>query len=87
MSTTKMKLIWAENIATQLFKAVEDRHLITAGKSEQQLNAEVFKLAYELFGVEKHWHKRIVRSGANTLLPYNDNPPNLVIQEDDILFF
>jgi Xaa-Pro aminopeptidase len=87
MSTTKLKLIWAENIAIQLFKAVEDRNLITEGKTEQQLNAEVFKLASEMFGIEKHWHKRIVRSGANTLLPYNENPPDLVIQEDDILFF
>lgn len=85
--STKTKLLWAENLAIQLFKAVEDRNLITAGKSEQQLNTEVFKLAFELFGVEKHWHKRIVRSGANTLLPYNENPPNLVIQQDDILFF
>jgi Metallopeptidase family M24 len=87
MSTAKTKLLWAENIDIQLFKAVEDRHLIIAGKSEQELNAEVFKLAFELFGIEKHWHKRIVRSGANTLLPYNENPPNLVIEEDDILFF
>ena len=87
MSTTKRKLIWAENLAIQLFKAVEDRHLITAGKSEQQLNTEIFKLASEMFGIEKHWHKRIVRSGVNTLLPYNENPPDLVIQEDDILFF
>ena len=87
MSTTKTKLLWAENVAIQLFKSVEDRNLIAAGKSEQQLNAEVFKLAYELFGIEKHWHKRIVRSGANTLLPYKENPPDLVIQENDILFF
>ncbi len=87
MSTTKTKLVWAENIALQLFKAVEDRHLITAGKSEKQLNTGIFELASELFGIEKHWHKRIIRCGANTLSPYNDNPPNLVIQEDDILFF
>jgi Xaa-Pro aminopeptidase len=87
MSTDKSKLLWAENIAIQLIKAVEDHNLITAGKSEKQLNMEVFKLASELFGIEKHWHKRIVRSGVNTLSPYNDNPPNLVIQEDDILFF
>lgn len=87
MSTIKLKLIWAENIAIQLFKAIEDRQLITAGKTERQLNADVFTLAFELFGIEKHWHKRIVRSGANTLLPYNENPPDLVIQEDDILFF
>lgn len=87
MSTTKTKLIEAENLAIELFRTAESRNLITAGKSEQQLNTEVFKLASELFGIEKHWHKRIVRSGANTLLPYNENPPDLVIQEDDILFF
>lgn len=87
MSTIKIKLLWAENIAIQLFKAIEDRQLIKAGKTEQQLNNDLFALASELFGIEKHWHKRIVRSGANTLLPYNENPPNLVIQEDDILFF
>jgi len=87
MSTTKTKLIEAEHLAIELFKAVESRNLIMPGKSEQQLNAEIFKLAFELFGIEKHWHKRIVRSGANTLLPYKENPPDLVIQEDDILFF
>jgi hypothetical protein len=87
MSSTKMKLIEAENLAIELFNAAESRNLITAGKSEQQLNSEVFELAGELFGIEKHWHKRIVRSGANTLMPYNENPPDLVLQEDDILFF
>jgi len=87
MSTTRIKLIEAENLAIDLFKAVESRNLIVAGKSEQQLNTEVFNLTSELFGIEKHWHKRIVRSGANTLLPYKENPPDLVLQEDDILFF
>ncbi|HEX8332635.1 MAG TPA: M24 family metallopeptidase [Segetibacter sp.] len=87
MTTTKSKLIEAENIALELFKAVETRNLIIAGKTESQLNQEVFKLAKELFGIEKHWHKRIVRSGANTLLPYQENPPNLLLKEDDILFF
>jgi hypothetical protein len=87
MSTTKTKLIWAENIALQLFKAVEDHHLIIPGKSEKQLNKDVFALASDLFGIEKHWHKRIVRSGSNTLMPYNDNPPDLELREDEILFF
>lgn len=40
-----------------------------------------------MFGIEKHWHKRIVRSGENTLFPYNENPPNKILKEDDILFF
>jgi Xaa-Pro aminopeptidase len=87
MSITKAKLIEAQNIAIALFQAVEDRNLITRGKSEKQLNTEVFELAAELFGIEKHWHKRIVRAGPNTLMPYNENPPDLLIRQDDILFF
>jgi methionine aminopeptidase len=86
MSTTKLRLIEAENIASQLFTAIEDRGLIKAGKTENDLNEEVFKLAEVLYGIKKYWHKRIVRSGVNTLAPYDENPPNLIIQEDDILF-
>jgi Xaa-Pro aminopeptidase len=86
MNDTKLKLIEAENIAQQLFYAIEERQLIKPGKSENKLNEEVFKLADELYGIKKYWHKRIVRSGVNTLVPYDDNPPNLTIQEDDILF-
>ncbi len=87
MSIAKSKLMWAQNIAIQLFKAVGDHNLVTPGKSERQLNTEVFELAKEMFGIEKHWHKRIVRAGANTLFPYNENPPDLAIKENDILFF
>ena len=39
-----------------------------------------------MYGISTYWHKRIVRAGRNTLLPYADNPPDLVISEDDILF-
>lgn len=84
--TETMKLLEAEEIANQLFKAVEKNNLIVAGKSEEQLNIEVSKLALEKFGVQKHWHKKIVRSGTNTLSIYSDNPSNRIIQEDDILF-
>ena len=87
MSNTKAKLIEAEKIAEQLFNTIEERKLVKPGKSEKQLNEEIFALAKELFGIEKFWHKRIVRSGPNTLAPYNDNPPDLIIQDDDILFF
>jgi hypothetical protein len=87
MSTLKTKLVEAEIIALKLFETAERQDLIKAGKREQQLNSEIFNLATDLFGIEKHWHKRIVRAGPNTLLPYYENPPDLVIQEDDILFF
>lgn len=86
MTDTKSKLIEAEHIAQQLFHAIEKRQLIKPGKSEKTLNEEIFRLADELYGIKKYWHKRIVRSGVNTLSPYDDNPPDLIIQEDDILF-
>jgi Xaa-Pro dipeptidase len=87
MDTVKSRLVEAEEKAALLFKEIEDRNLIVAGKSEKQLNEEAFLLANEMFGIEKYWHKRIVRSGPNTLQPYNENPPDLTIQENDILFF
>lgn len=80
-------LIEAERKATQLFQEIESRNLIVAGKSEKELNIEIFNLAFDLFGIKKYWHKRIVRSGKNTLLPYAENPENLILQKDDILFF
>ncbi|TCI90568.1 M24 family metallopeptidase [Tenacibaculum sp. M341] len=87
MDTVTSNLIKAEQVALELFNEVEKRNLIVAGKDEKTLNTEIFNVAKELFGIEKHWHKRIVRSGENTLHPYKENPPNKVIQEDDILFF
>lgn len=80
-------LILAEKKAAQLFQEIESRGIVTVGKTEKELNSEVMDLAFELFGIRKYWHKRIVRSGKNTLEPYHGNPPNLTIQEDDILFF
>jgi methionine aminopeptidase len=82
----KEKLLWAEKISGQLFEAIEKNNLIVPGKTERQLNEEVSKLAYEKFGIDNHWHKKIVRTGENTTAIYNDNPPNLTIQKDDILF-
>jgi Xaa-Pro aminopeptidase len=87
LNTTLQNLIEAERKAEILFQAIEDRQLVGAGKTEKQLNEAVFALAHELLGIKKFWHKRIVRAGKNTLLPYHDNPPDLTIQDDDILFF
>lgn len=81
-----IQLIEAEEKALILFKEIENRSLIIKGKTEKELNKEIFNLAFELFGIKKYWHKRIVRAGKNTLLPYKENPDNLTLQKDDILF-
>lgn len=86
MSDNYLKLMEAEGKAQQLFQVIEERGIIAAGKSEKQINTDIFELAKELFGIDKHWHKRIVRAGANTLCPYDDNPPDLIVRKDDILF-
>ena len=82
---TKTKLLKAEKISIQLFDAVEKNNLIIAGKSEAQLSLEVCNIASEKFGIENHWHKKIIRTGKNTLCIYPDNPPDEIIQEDDIV--
>ncbi len=87
METLLQNLIAAEKKADQLFNEAEARGYIIAGQTEKELNTKLYDLAFELFGIKKYWHKRIVRSGVNTLAPYRENPPDLILQEDDILFF
>ena len=86
MNDVKLNLIEAEKKAAHLFNEIENKGLIIPGKSENELNSEIFNLAFELFGIKKYWHKRIIRAGKNTLKPYNENPKNLLIKDDDILF-
>ncbi len=76
----------AQNKAEGLFRAIEERGLIRAGIGEGRLNEDIYELAREMYGITSYWHKRIVRAGRNTLAPYAENPPDLVIGEDDILF-
>ncbi|RZP06267.1 MAG: aminopeptidase, partial [Flavobacteriales bacterium] len=74
MSKDLKELIDAENNAAKLFQEIENMNLISAGKTEKEINDSIYSLAFDLFGIKKYWHKRIVRSGANTLLPYDENP-------------
>lgn len=77
----------AQMKAEALFHAVETSGLIRPGITESSLNADIYAPAKEMYGITTYWHKRIVRAGRNTLLSYAENPPDLIIGEDDILFF
>jgi len=79
-------LLEAQTKAQGLFAEVEARRLIRPGASEKEINESVYSLAEQMYGVTKHWHKRIVRAGRNTLAPYDENPPDLTVTEDDIAF-
>ena len=79
-------LLDAEAKAHALFDEVVTRGLIAPGLSESAVSDAVRDLAADMFGTPRYWHKRIVRAGPNTLLPYNANPPERTLDEDDICF-
>jgi Xaa-Pro dipeptidase len=79
-------LLQAQEKADQLFKQVEARAVIRPNVLESRINQDIYDLAQKMFGISTYWHKRIVRAGTNTLAPYDENPPDLTIGEDDIVF-
>lgn len=60
--------------------------MIRPGVGEQALSGEIARLATDMFGVTRHWHRRIVRAGENTLQPFKEHPPDRAIAEDDIVY-
>ncbi|MGA8502530.1 MAG: M24 family metallopeptidase [Candidatus Sulfotelmatobacter sp.] len=79
-------LLDAQVKAQALFAEIETRDLIRPGANESEMNEGIYALAESMFGISRYWHKRIVRAGRNTLAPYDENPPDLTVGEDDIVF-
>src|SRR5271170_4352878 len=75
-----------ERKALSLFDAIEEAGFVRAGRTEREVERDIFELALSRFGIEKHWHKRVVRAGANTLTTYHDNPPDRIIEPDDTVY-
>ena len=73
-------------MAAKLFDEVTERGLVRVGIGERALADEIRDLAASMFGITRHWHKRIVRSGENTLDTARGNPPDRRIAEDDVVF-
>jgi Xaa-Pro aminopeptidase len=84
--TRAARLLDAQAKAERLFAEIETRGLMAPGAGEGAVSDRIRDLANDLFGTTRHWHKRIVRSGPNTLKPYRENPPDRVIDADDIVF-
>lgn len=76
----------AEARAIQMFAAIEQAGLVRAGVDERQVEDEIRELAASAFGVEKHWHRRIVRSGPNSVTTAGDHPPSRRIEDGDIVY-
>jgi Xaa-Pro aminopeptidase len=80
------RLIDAEARAVELFDEVVVRDILVPGVGERDASDAVRDLAADMFGLDRFWHKRIVRAGPNTLHPYAENPPDRAIGADDIVF-
>ncbi len=80
------RLVEAERMAVELFDETGRRGLIEPGRTEKEVSDRIRDLGAELFGTDRHWHKRVVRAGPNTLQPFVENPPDRTIGPDDIVF-
>lgn len=79
-------LLVAEQKALDLLDAIEAAGLIAPGRSELEIERDIFTIAARDFGVTEHWHDRVVRAGINTLCVAGEVAPDRTIGEDDIVF-
>jgi Xaa-Pro dipeptidase len=79
-------LIAAEQQADRLFATIENNRLVRPGRTETDIDQDIYTLAEQSFGVRQHWHKRIVRAGPNTVRIFAENPPIHEIAQNDTVF-
>jgi Xaa-Pro aminopeptidase len=86
MDSVAQSLLKAQGTAEALFDAVVSSGMIQPGILESELSNGIHALAKTRFGLRRHWHRRIVRSGPNALLGYYDDAPDRRITDDDLLY-
>ena len=86
MDSIAASLVKSQETAEALFAEVVNSGLIVPGMLESEVSDGVHAIAKSQFGLRRHWHKRIARSGPNTLLTYYDEPADRRITDDDIVY-
>jgi Xaa-Pro dipeptidase len=86
MDAVSQSLLEAQDKALALFNEVIANGMLRAGRLESELNQDIHSLARTRFGLSRHWHQRIVRSGPNTLLTYHDPWVDRRMTDDDIVY-
>jgi Xaa-Pro dipeptidase len=79
-------LVAAEGRADALLAAIEVAGFIAPGRTEVAVERDIYDLAERSFGVNQHWHRRVVRAGPNALCISSEHPPVREIAEDDCVF-
>lgn len=77
-------LLAAQAKAVTLFESIEAAQLIKPGRTEREVEEDIFELARIELGVEKH--RRIVRAGSNTLTIASDHPEARMIAPEDTVY-
>jgi Xaa-Pro dipeptidase len=72
-------LLDAQEKAQALFAEIQAQSLIRPGVKESEINENIYKLADSMYGISRY-------AGRNTLAPYDENPPDLTVGKDDIVF-
>lgn len=80
------RLIAAEERALALLDSIEAAGIVAPGRRESEVEADIAALAERDFGVTRNWHKRIVRTGPNSVCTFSDPAPDRVIEADDTLY-
>ena len=80
------RLLDAQRRAAELFAAVGEAGILRPGVLESEASDAIRQLGADRFGMPDHWHRRIVRSGPNTLRVYSEEPPDRALTDDDIVF-
>jgi len=84
--TTRESLLEAEAKGMALFDAIERAGFVAPGRTEREIDADIYALAERDFRVKVHWHKRVVRAGPNTICTFYDDPPVRMVAPDDIVY-
>jgi Xaa-Pro aminopeptidase len=85
-TTRRAALIDAEKKAFDMLAAIEAAGFVAPGRTETEVENDIGALALKRFGVEQNWHRRIVRTGINTLTMALDYPEVRTIEPEDTVY-
>lgn len=79
-------LLEAQQKAAELFAEIQQQGLIRPGARESEISKEIFRISRDKFDAGRHWHKRVIRAGVNTVHPYQAEPEDRAVEADDIVY-
>jgi len=85
VDSTAESLLAAQGQAEDLFNASVASGIMRPGIRESELSDAIDVLARERYGLRRHWHRRVVRSGPNTVLTYYDGPSDRILEDGDLV--